>query len=85
MNKCFFAVILLSSLLFANGCTTSKHVETGYAESAIHDDFPIPEAAKQGEITTNSANPNIKIGVSYELDNIGESRDYTRPKVIFRN
>ncbi|MEK5238301.1 hypothetical protein NST99_21670 [Paenibacillus sp. FSL L8-0470] len=84
MNKCFFAVILLSSLLFANGCTTSKHVETGYAESAIHDDFPIPEAAKQGEITTNSANPNIKIGVSYELDNIGGEQGLYPPESYFQ-
>jgi hypothetical protein len=62
---------LLPLLIFTNGCTPSNDEEIGYKESSINDEIPIPKNAKQIEITTNSSNPNVKIGVRYELENIG--------------
>ncbi|HEY2491690.1 MAG TPA: hypothetical protein VGI33_01975 [Paenibacillus sp.] len=71
MKKYLIAFILLPLLIFTNGCTPSNDEEIGYKESSINDEIPIPKNAKQIEITTNSSNPNVKIGVRYELENIG--------------
>ncbi|AJS58751.1 hypothetical protein [Paenibacillus sp. IHBB 10380] len=84
MKKYLIAFMLLPLLIFANGCRPSNDEEIGYKESSINDEIPIPKNAKQIEITTNSSNPNIKIGVRYELKNIGGEQGLYPPKSYFQ-
>jgi hypothetical protein len=84
LKRLLIAFILLPLLIVANGCTPSSDEEIGYKESSINDEIPIPKNAKQIEITTNSSNPNIKIGVRYELKNIGGEQGLYRPKSYFQ-
>lgn len=74
MKKYLFTFILLSLSIFVTGCTSSTQEVQEYGVCSINAEIPIPKKAKEIEVTTNSNNPNIKIGAKYELDNIGENK-----------
>lgn len=74
MYKYLLAFIGLPLILFTSGCTSSTQEVQEYGVSSINAEIPIPENAKEIEVTTTSSNPNVKIGVKYELDNIGENK-----------
>ncbi|OME06548.1 hypothetical protein BSK64_10520 [Paenibacillus odorifer] len=83
MKKYLFTFILLSLSIFVTGCTSSAQEEQEYGVSSINAEIPIPKNAKEIEVTTTSSNPNIKIGVKYELDNIGGEQGLYRPDGYF--
>ncbi|OMD60938.1 hypothetical protein [Paenibacillus odorifer] len=83
MNKYLLAFIWLPLILFTSGCTSSTQEEQEYGVSSINAEIPIPKKAKEIEVTTTSSNPNIKIGVKYELDNIGGEQGLYRPDGYF--
>ncbi|MNO41953.1 hypothetical protein D3C76_321350 [compost metagenome] len=83
MNKYLLSFILLLLILFTNGCTSSTYEEQEYGVSSINAEIPIPENAKEIEVTTTSSNPNVKIGVMYELDHIGGEQGLYRPDAYF--
>ena len=84
MKRYLIALILVPILIFVIGCTSSNDAEIGYTESSINNEIPIPKNAKQIKITTNSSNPNIKIGVQYELKNIGGEQGLYTPDRYFQ-
>ncbi|MEK4474161.1 hypothetical protein NSQ91_13185 [Paenibacillus sp. FSL R7-0048] len=83
MKKYLFTFILLSLSIFVTGCTSSTQEEQEYGVSSINAEIPIPKNAKEIEVTTTSSNPNIKIGVKYELDNIGGEQGLYRSEHYF--
>lgn len=83
MYKYLLAFIWLPLILFTSGCTSSTQEEQEYGISSINAEIPIPKKAKEIEVTTTSNNPNIKIGVKYELDNIGGEQGLYRPDHYF--
>jgi hypothetical protein len=83
LKKYLFTFILLSLSIFVTGCTSSAQEEQEYGVSSINAEIPIPKNAKEIEVTTTSSNPNIKIGVKYELDNIGGEQGLYRPDGYF--
>jgi len=83
LKKYLFTFILLSLSIFVTGCTSSTQEEQEYGVSSINAEIPIPKKAKEIEVTTTSSNPNIKIGVKYELDNIGGEQGLYRPDGYF--
>jgi hypothetical protein len=83
LNKYLLAFIVLPLILFTNGCTSSTYEEQEYGVSPINAEIPIPKKAKEIEVTTTSSNSNIKIGIKYELDNIGGEQGLYRPDHYF--
>ncbi|WP_339315546.1 hypothetical protein [Paenibacillus sp. FSL R10-2734] len=83
MFKYLLAFICLPLILFNSGCTSSTQEEQEYGVSSINAEIPIPKNAKEIEVTTTSSNPNIKIGVKYELDNIGGEQGLYPPESYF--
>ncbi|MBY3620500.1 hypothetical protein HGO21_13170 [Acinetobacter sp. CUI P1] len=83
MKKYLFTFILLSLSILVTGCTSSTQEVHEYGVSSINAEIPIPKKAKEIEVTTTSSNPNIKIGVKYELDNIGGEQGLYRPDHYF--
>jgi len=83
LKKYLFTFILLSLSIFVTGCTSSTQEEQEYGVSSINAEIPIPKNAKEIEVTTTSSNPNIKIGVKYELDNIGGEQGLYRSEHYF--
>ncbi|OMD93120.1 hypothetical protein BSK49_01730 [Paenibacillus odorifer] len=83
MKKYLFTFILLSLSIFVTGCTSSTQEVQEYGVCSINAEIPIPKKAKEIEVTTTSSNPNIKIGVKYELDNIGGEQGLYRPDHYF--
>lgn len=83
MKKYLFTFILLSLSILVTGCTSSTQEVQEYGVSSINAEIPIPKKAKEIEVTTTSSNPNIKIGVKYELDNIGGEQGLYRPDHYF--
>lgn len=83
--KKYLIMLLISLLIMVNGCSNSSNNEQiGYEGSSINEDIPVPNNAKEIEIITTSSNPNIKIGVRYELDNIGGEQGLYPPKEYFQ-
>ncbi|AIQ35434.1 MULTISPECIES: hypothetical protein [Paenibacillus] len=83
MYKYLLAFILLPLILFNSGCTSSTQEVQEYGVSSINEGIPIPINAKEIEVTTTSNNPNIKIGVKYELKNIGGELGMYPPESYF--
>lgn len=83
MYKYLLAFILLPLMFFNSGCTSSTQEEQEYGISSINAEIPIPKNAKEIEVRTTSSNSNIKIGVKYELDNIGGEQGLYRPESYF--
>jgi hypothetical protein len=83
LYKYLLAFIGLPLILFTSGCTSSTQEVQEYGVSSINAEIPIPENAKEIEVTTTSSNPNVKIGVKYELDNIGGEQGLYRPDHYF--
>ncbi|MCG7382804.1 hypothetical protein [Paenibacillus sp. ACRRY] len=71
MKKMRIPVIMLTWLLITSGCASATYEITGYTSSSIIADIPVPTNAKALKVTSNSANPNIKISETYELKHIG--------------
>jgi hypothetical protein len=83
LYKYLLAFILLPLMLFNSGCTSPTQEEQEYGVSSINAEIPIPKNAKEIEVTTTSSNSNIKIGVKYELDNIGGEQGLYPPESYF--
>jgi len=77
-----FAMIPLLVLLVS--CSTALNSHSEYVSSAIINQFPIPSNAKQIELIGNFSNPNIKVGVTYELKNIGGEQGLYQPEDYFQ-
>ncbi|MFC7680487.1 DUF4179 domain-containing protein [Paenibacillus sp. GCM10028914] len=62
----------------------SKEADAEALKSSILSSIPKPEGAVQAGIRTNSGNPNIKIEVRYELENIGGEQGLYSPTEYFQ-
>ncbi|WJH30255.1 hypothetical protein N6H13_06105 [Paenibacillus sp. CC-CFT742] len=84
MKNLRIPVILLTLLLITSGCASATYEITGYTSSSINADIPVPTNAKSLKVTTDSANPNIKISETYELEHIGGEQGLYTPADYFQ-
>ncbi|GAB1155762.1 hypothetical protein YWY31_17870 [Paenibacillus illinoisensis] len=84
MKNLRIPVIMLTLLLITSGCASATYEITGYTSSSIIADIPVPTNAKPLKVTTDSANPNIKISETYELKHIGGEQGLYTPADYFQ-
>ncbi|MFE6072980.1 hypothetical protein ACFVQB_00745 [Paenibacillus sp. NPDC057886] len=83
MKNFWIVLILVPLFLLASGCAPSTYEITGYTDSSINDEIPVPVNAKQLSVTAYSDNPNIKTGIKYELKHIGGEQGLYVPSDYF--
>ncbi|MFS0869965.1 hypothetical protein [Paenibacillus xylanilyticus] len=77
-------LIMFTVLLLASGCSSPTYEITGYTDSSINEDIPVPENATPLSVTSNSANRNVKISAKYELKHIGGEQGLYTPTDYFQ-
>ncbi len=84
LNKYTIPCLIFPLLLLIIGCGAELNTSSGYKSSSIITQVPIPNSAKQIELIGNFSNPNIKVGVKYELKDIGGEQGLFPPSQYFQ-
>ncbi len=73
-------MLLLPLLVMSSACSAADSEGKGQAQGSLFADFPVPGYASQVGVITDTANPNIRQGVKYELQSADGAQAGDPPK-----